>query len=38
VEFEEDHHFEFEIVQNLPFKVFNNPEKTLDEEGLYPGA
>lgn len=38
VEFEEDHHFEFEIVQNLPFKVFSDSHKTLEEEGLFPGA
>jgi len=28
----------FELVQSLPFKVFNNKEKTLEEVGLYPSA
>lgn len=38
VEFEEEHHMQFELVQNVPFKVFNDPEWSLDEEGLFPGA
>lgn len=38
VEFEEEHHFEFELVQNMPFKVFSDSHKTLEEEGLFPGA
>ena len=26
----------FEIIQNFPKKLFDNPDKTLDEEGLFP--
>ena len=33
-----EHHATYEIVQNMPRKVFNNKDKTLAEEGLFPRA
>lgn len=36
LEFEEDHHLEFELVQSST--VFDQPERTLEEEGLFPRA
>jgi len=38
VEFEDEENMEFELVQTMPMKVFNDSDKTLDEEGLYPRA
>jgi hypothetical protein len=29
---------EFDIIQQFPFKVFNNMEMTIDEEKLFPNA
>ncbi len=29
---------EFELITPFPFKIYNNKEKTLVEEGLYPNA
>lgn len=35
---EVEHNTNLEILQTMPRKVFNNKEKTLAEEGLFPRA
>ena len=34
----ENHYFKFELIQTFPFKRYDNKEKTLEEEGLFPNA
>ena len=34
----EDNYYKFELIQTFPFKRYNNKDKTLEEEGLFPNA
>ncbi len=34
----EDNYYKFELIQTFPFKKYDNKDKTLEEEGLFPNA